>query len=151
MPRAPFQVLVIPYRRTGEGLRFALLHRADADRWQWVAGGGEDGESPEDAARREVREETGIASASSLLRLDSIASIPVECFAEREHWDPAMHVIPEYSFAVDTGESEIRLCSEHRCVEWLDYDAATARVAWDSNRTALWELRRRLERGETDR
>ena len=39
--RAPFQVLVIPYRRDQTGVRFALLKRRDAGYWQFVVGGGE--------------------------------------------------------------------------------------------------------------
>ena len=53
--RAPFQILVIPFRRTAAGLEFAVLRRSDADYWQFVAGGGEDDETPLQAARREAR------------------------------------------------------------------------------------------------
>ena len=41
MPRAPFQVLVLPYRRGDDGAyEFALFRRADASLWQGIAGGG---------------------------------------------------------------------------------------------------------------
>ena len=59
--RAPFQVLIIPYRRTEDGLRFCVFHRADRDIWQFVSGGGEDDETPPEAALRELFEETGIS------------------------------------------------------------------------------------------
>jgi dihydroneopterin triphosphate diphosphatase len=147
MPRAPFQVLVIPFRRTADDLLYALFHRADADVWQWIAGGGEDDERPIDAARREAGEEAGIPPASRILPLDSVASIPVDHFPDRAHWSPSLLVIPEYAFGIEA-PGEIILCREHRSVEWLDYDRAYRRVAWDCNRTALWELHRRLERGE---
>jgi len=42
--RALLQVLVIPFRRTESTLKFAVLKRSDADYWQFVAGGGENGE-----------------------------------------------------------------------------------------------------------
>ena len=58
--RAPFQVLIIPYRKTADGLRFCVFHRSDRDIWQFVSGGGEDDEAPPEAARRELFEETGI-------------------------------------------------------------------------------------------
>lgn len=55
MPRAPFQVLVYPYRRLEGGLvNYALFRRSDAGWWQGIAGGGEGRESPEEAARREA-------------------------------------------------------------------------------------------------
>jgi hypothetical protein len=41
MSRAPFQVLVIPFRRSADGeLEFCLLKRSDMGIWQFVAGGG---------------------------------------------------------------------------------------------------------------
>ena len=59
--RVPFQILVIPFRRTAAGLEFAVLTRNDADYWQFVAGGGEDDETPSLATQRETQEEVGIA------------------------------------------------------------------------------------------
>src|SRR5262249_22275578 len=59
--RAPFQVLVFPYRRRPDAeLEVALFRRVDGGYWQGIAGGGHEGETPEDAARRETREEAGI-------------------------------------------------------------------------------------------
>ena len=55
-----------------------------------------------------------------------------------------MFVIPEFCFAVDIGEFEIKLSEEHQRIEWLRYKAAHARLTWDSNRVALWELNERL-------
>ena len=145
MPRAPYQVLVIPFVRTAHGLRFAVFHRADADMWQWIAGGGEDDETPLQAARREAFEEGGIVDSETMISLQSLAAIPVEYFADRDHWDPTMRFIPEYSFAIELEQAQITLCEEHRCFEWLSYDEAFRRVYWDSNRVALAELQRRIE------
>ena len=145
MSRAPFQVLVIPFRSISEQVEYALFHRADCDMWQWIAGGGEDSETPLEAARREALEEGGIAATRELIALDSIASIPVARF--RDHaWAADLHVIPEYAFAVDVGVSSIELSKEHRSFDWLDYDTAVERARWDSNRVALYELQRRLAR-----
>ena len=64
MARAPFQVLVYPYRKTREdGLEYALLKRSDAGYWQGIAGGGEDNETLLEAARREAYEEQAYALA----------------------------------------------------------------------------------------
>lgn len=52
MPRAPFQVLVFPYRKNLlDQFEFALLLRADEGFWQGIAGGGEDSETPLEAAK----------------------------------------------------------------------------------------------------
>jgi len=41
--RAPYQVLIIPFRHTLAGLKFAVLKRSDSGSWQFVSGGGEGG------------------------------------------------------------------------------------------------------------
>ena len=53
-------------------------------------------------------------------------------------------MIPEFSFGVEVYGEEVRLSGEHSACEWLDYETARSRLEWDSNRTALWELHRRL-------
>ncbi|MBL4684803.1 MAG: NUDIX domain-containing protein, partial [Nannocystaceae bacterium] len=80
MARAPFQVLVLPYRRAKDGLEVAVFRRADYDVWQFVSGGGEAGESPETAARREVAEEAGVSTTgiitTEIIALDAMTTIP---------------------------------------------------------------------------
>ena len=145
MSRAAFQVLVIPFRVGTDGEpRYLLFKRADSAVWQWIAGGGEDDEEPEQAARREAFEEAGIPQDARLMRLDSVASIPSVHFADRHLWGDDVYVIPEFSFGVEVRGREVRLSGEHGACEWLDYEAARGRLEWDSNRTALWELHSRL-------
>jgi len=145
MSRAPFQALIIPYRVDAEGQpRYLLFKRSDLDVWQWIAGGGEDHETPEQTARREALEEAGIPEDTHLIRLDSIASIPATHFAERHLWETDVCVIPEYSFAIEVKDQVIQLSGEHSESAWLDYETAHSRLEWDSNKTALWELHSRL-------
>ncbi len=145
MARAPFQVLVFPYRRQDDGeFAYAVFRRGDDGMRQAIAGGGEDDESPLEAARREAWEEAGIEPSCPLLELASCASIPVIHFAEfRERED--LFVIPEYCFAVEVAESNLHISGEHVEYSWLPYSEAHAVLRWDSNKTALWELNRRLE------
>ena len=53
--RAPFQILAIPFRRDVKPL-YCVFRRSDHDQWQFIAGGGEDDETPYAAALREVGE-----------------------------------------------------------------------------------------------
>ncbi|HDL04546.1 MAG TPA: hypothetical protein ENH25_10500 [candidate division Zixibacteria bacterium] len=56
MARAPFQVLVIPYYKDENGnIVYAVFKRRpdNGDFWQPIAGGGEDDETPLQAACRE--------------------------------------------------------------------------------------------------
>jgi dATP pyrophosphohydrolase len=140
--RAPFQVLVIPYRRTSVGPEFAVLKRSDDGTWQFVAGGGDVGESPIEAAQRETQEEIGIAG--NVIRLDSMATVPKNCFRDADSWGPDVYVIPEHCFAVNAGTSAITLSGEHTDLQWASYEQACRLLKWDSNRNALWELNERL-------
>lgn len=139
--REPFQVLVIPFRRTASEAEFAVLKRSDDANWQFVAGGGEADESPAQAAVRETKEETGITD-GRLIKLDSMATIPRNCFAGT--WAKDVYVIPEHCFAVDAGSFALALSDEHTEARWLAYEQAYALLKWDSNRNALWELNERL-------
>jgi 8-oxo-dGTP pyrophosphatase MutT (NUDIX family) len=50
MARAPFQILVYPYRKVnGNECEYALLQRSDTGWWQGIAGGGEGDETPLEA------------------------------------------------------------------------------------------------------
>ena len=145
MARAPFQVLVYPYRQVGDGeFEYALLKRSDAGWWQAIAGGGEDDETPLEAAKRETREETGIASDAPFLQLDSVEPVPVTEFRDSHLWGENVYVIPQFCFGVLAQDGRITLSHEHIAYEWLTYDEACHRLKYDGNRTALWELNQRL-------
>jgi len=144
MARAPYQVLVLPYRRSSSGLQVAVLHRTDHDAWQFVSGGGELGETLDATARREGREEAGIPADAGYLALDALAMIPACWFAAWSSWPDGLLVVPEHAFAVDVGARDIVLSGEHDEVRWLHHDDAIALLRFDSNRVALWELHERL-------
>lgn len=146
--RAPFQVLVLPFRHTPAGTEFAVLKRADLGWWQFVSGGGEDNETPLEAAERETAEELGLAARGRLRPLDSTASIPREQFAASREWGDDIYVIPEHCFAIDVGPEHVSISSEHAEILWAGYDTARDLLRWEGNRTALWELRERLARGD---
>jgi dATP pyrophosphohydrolase len=128
-------------------LEFCVLKREPSDRggyWQWVAGGGEEGETPEQTARRETLEETGISADSALIRLDSMTTVPATEFGSV--WGESVLVVPEYAFGIQASTGEIKLSSEHTEYRWVDYETASGLLKWDSNRNALWELDLRLRR-----
>jgi dATP pyrophosphohydrolase len=146
--RAPFQILVIPFRHTADGVEFAVLKRSDEGYWQFVAGGGEDGESLIQSAERETTEEIGVAAVGTLIKLDTIASVPKNCFINADSWDKDLYVIPEYCFGINVGDSTIVISNEHTEMRWLRYEQAYNLLKWDTNRVALWELNERLTKGK---
>jgi dihydroneopterin triphosphate diphosphatase len=110
MSRCPFQVLVIPFLRLEQNnIQYCIFRRVDELYWQGIAGGGEDLESPLQAAKREVVEESGISKSSRYFKLETTSSIPVYFFAERHHWHENKYVIPNYCFAVEAFSKLLRI------------------------------------------
>jgi dATP pyrophosphohydrolase len=145
--RAPFQVLVIPFRHEGAAIKYAIFRRADAGYWQFIAGGGEGHESPIEAARREAFEEAAIPETAPLLALDARSMVPVLEIVGCLRWGPDTLVVPEYAFGVRVAAGGLALSAEHTACEWVDFDACRAMLHWESNRIALDELNQRLIHG----
>lgn len=136
--KRPESVLVVVHTADGEVL---LLRRADVpDFWQSVTGSVEAGETPIEAARREVEEETGLDP-----------SDVVDCHRRRR-----FAIAPEwrarYAPDVETNlEHEFRLgvavrkrldlnASEHAGSTWLDVPDAARRASSWTNRAAIRSL-----------
>lgn len=141
--RAPLQVLVLPYRWTEDEPEYLILKVNDGDYWQFVAGGGEDDESPLEAARRECREETGLEG--DLLQLDSMTTIPRYHFRSADTWGNKVYVVPEYTFALKASQGKVLISREHTEYRWVTFKEGSRLLKWDSNRNALWELDQRLK------
>jgi 8-oxo-dGTP pyrophosphatase MutT (NUDIX family) len=91
----------------------------------------EPGETPVEAARREVREETGLEPA----RLYNLSR--VESFYR--HRTDEIALIPVFACVVDHIASP-RPSAEHDRVEWLAPSAAAARFSWPRERRALEDV-----------
>jgi len=142
--RAPFQVLVIPFRCIGDDPEYFILRRSDTHYWQFVAGGGEDDETSLEAAERETSEEIGSVAKHRLIPLDSMSTVPKDVFDAAEAWGDDVFVVPEHYFAVDVGDNQPELSAEHTEGKWVDYEKARELLNWDSNKNGLWELNQRL-------
>ena len=138
--REPYQILSIPYRVVDGKPLFCIFRRADSSYWQFIAGGGENGETPIEAAKRETFEEIGVEP-KNIQQLTCIAYVPAEVIVEsrRQHWDKNTIVIPEYSFAFEC-DSELTLSNEH-----TEYNEARKLLKWDSNKVAMYEINCQLQ------
>ena len=132
MARARYQVLVIPYCTEDSSVQFCLFQRSDMGIWQFIAGGGEEEDiSIIESAKRESFEEAGISKTCNFFKLDTCCSIPSNCFKNAETiWGK------ECFFVLKTIE-----------YKWLTYSEAQTVLRYDSNKTALWELNRRIALG----
>ncbi len=112
-------------RRRGNGLQIALVHRPVHQDWSFPKGKLEVGETYEEAARREVEEETGIAG--RLLRF--IGHVEYTDRKGRPKVVAYWVMAPESgSFSVNTEVDELR---------WLDLPAAGQLLSYQRDRELL--------------
>ena len=106
--------------------------------WETVHGRLEPGERPEQAAVREVAEETGLA-------VDRLYNVTVQPFYLHAVGTVQMAVV----FAAFVREpAEVRLGPEHQRHEWLPVAAALERFVWPREREALQQVVHLLGRGD---
>ncbi len=114
------------------GLEVLVLRRAPGGRspgsWETVHGHIEPGETPVQAALRELREETGLEPD----RLYNLSR--VEAFYR--HQTNEIVLIPVFVGVVG-GRAGVRHSAEHDRAEWLEAPAAAARFSWPRERRAL--------------
>lgn len=127
-------VLVIAPAAPGRRDRWRVLtlRRAAGVRctgaWEMVHGSIEAGERPEDAAHREVKEETG-------LPIDRLYSITVNPFYVQSRGTIQLAVV--FAAIVDARDA-IVLQEEHDAAVWRTPAAAAKLFAWPRTREAMW-------------
>ncbi len=136
--RQPYQVLVFPYILTEKGYEYAIFKRKDLEVWQGIAGGGEEGETPPETARREAYEEALIPMDSGYISLTSIGAIPAESVGAFEGL--GIKTVPEHAFGVNVKSKKLTIGHEHTEYSWLTYEEAMNKLNWESNKKALTEL-----------
>jgi len=105
--------------------------------WETVHGRIEPGETPPEAARRELHEETG-------LEADRLYSITVNPFYLHQTGTVQLAVV----FAAIVRSSAVRTGPEHDRHEWRTVAGAARRFAWPREVEALRQVRTLLRNGE---
>ena len=122
--------------------RVLVLQRSATTRcpaaWEAVHGRIEDGEEPEEAAVREVREETGLA-------VQRLYNIGTQAFYL--HTTRTVQVAVAFAAFVHHTEP-VTLGEEHVQYEWLSPTGAIERFAWPRERSALRDLMELLKNGD---
>ena len=131
--------VIRPYR---DDWLVLALQRATTTRcpgsWETVHGRMEPAERPEEAALREVREETGLS-------VDRLYSITCQPFYLHTVGVVQMAVV----FAAFVREpGTVSLGDEHQAHEWLSVEAAALRFTWPREREALQHIRILLGTGD---
>jgi type II secretory ATPase GspE/PulE/Tfp pilus assembly ATPase PilB-like protein/8-oxo-dGTP pyrophosphatase MutT (NUDIX family) len=133
---------VFVIRPRADGWRVLALRRTVGTRcpgaWEPVHGHIEAGEEPEDAALREVREETGLAVARLYV-------VRVQPFYLRKVRRVEMAIV----FAAFVDEpAEVTIAGEHDDHAWLTVDEAVARYGFPGERASLREIVELLATGD---
>jgi len=138
----PSLIEVYVFRRRARRVEFLLLRRHPGDAlpgiWQPVTGTLRRGEPAARGARREVREETGVAPLR-LWRLESV----------RGFYDPgqeAVRFIVRFAAELDA-KARVRRSREHTAHRFAGTQEAARRVLWESQRKGFAEVRRLVLRG----
>jgi 8-oxo-dGTP pyrophosphatase MutT (NUDIX family) len=116
------------------GWRVLALQRANDTRcpsaWEPVHGHIDPGEEPEDAALRELREETGLST-------ERLYVVRVNPFYVRRTRTLQLAVV----FAAFVDEpATVTIGAEHQRAEWLSVDEALSRFAFPGERASLREV-----------
>ena len=119
---------IILFRRTPEP-HYLLLHY-ESGHWDFPKGHIESGEDPEETAKRELQEETGISE----MRLVDGYKQTLRYFFRQKGIGIFKVVI---FFLAETAQSEVTLSAEHIGFDWLPYDAALARLTFKNSRDLL--------------
>lgn len=129
---------VLMWRRRGEGLEVLLVHpggpfwaHKDAGAWTIPKGGPEPGETDEDAARRELREETGWTARADLRSLGTVrqrSGKVVHGFALEQDADPATLVSGTFPLEWPKGSGVTRAVPEVDRAGWFDVPTARAKI-----------------------
>lgn len=138
--KLPVSVLVVIHTADGQVL---LLERADAPGfWQSVTGSQDAGETLEQTAIREVREETGLDAAAFELTPWNIENRYEIYERWRHRYAPGVTHNTEHVFGLRLPAPLPVTCAprEHLRYEWLPWQAAAERCFSPSNADAIRQL-----------
>ena len=131
---------VFVFRHDATGLRVLVLRRAEGTRctgaWEIVHGRVEPDERPEDAAVREVGEETGYA-------VERLYNVICQPFYLHKLSTVQLAVV----FVAFVGAGDVVLGPEHDQAEWLTPDETATRLSWPRSVSALRDAVQVLQTG----
>jgi dihydroneopterin triphosphate diphosphatase len=146
--KQPRSVQVVIFSEDSGRRQYLLLKRLESHGgfWQSVTGSLEEGETHEQAAIREVEEETGIARpASDLIDLCLVNTFEIAPLW-REKYAPGITHNEETCFALRVDKCEVRVDPlEHVTYDWVSFGRAMEMLYWNSSKRAFAALERLLD------
>jgi 8-oxo-dGTP pyrophosphatase MutT (NUDIX family) len=129
---APTHAGAVVYRMAQGGPHFLIISSSDGRHWVLPKGHVDDGESPEEAALRELAEEAGVAGRV------------VGFLSEQRFPTPRGNVVAHYFLVEETGEAP---ALEERRTMWVDKHIALDLLSFENTREAIRQAARALVPG----
>lgn len=120
---------LIVFLREGKKIKYLLLHYK-VGHWDFSKGHIEKGESPEQAAKRELEEEAGIKK----IEIIPGFSCELEYFFRKRKLLVKKKVV---FFLAETQKKEIKLSFEHKGYQWLGYEEVLSKLTFKGPKKAL--------------
>jgi 8-oxo-dGTP pyrophosphatase MutT (NUDIX family) len=133
MTRREISAGCVVYRRSGNGAEVALIQPHDRQAWSLPKGLIERGETPEVAAQREVREETGLLG-------DIVGRIDTIKYSYNARWEqPPVRIFKIVTFYLlhSTGGDPSKHDREVDRVEWFPLEDAMKQATYAQEREIL--------------
>ncbi|MHB1415565.1 MAG: NUDIX hydrolase [Chloroflexota bacterium] len=129
----------VVYRKTANGPQFVLVGHSDRNIWGLPKGGPHKGETTEETALREVREETGL-----LTRLAKpLDSIEYWFFSKGTRFHKTVHYFLMEAIGGDTAYHD----REYDLVEWFDAEQAAETATYPNERDLIRQAIGSIEQG----
>jgi len=131
------------FRQEGQKVKYLLLHY-ESGHWDFPRGHIERGETEEETALREIREETGIK------KLDFLPGFRLaHSWFYRKRFDTKTVLSHKTAilFLAETKTHQVKISSEHIGYQWLSFDKALKQLTFDNSKKILEKADKFLHSG----
>ncbi len=132
----------VMYRNNGARVQVVLVGRSTQGSWGLPKGTPDEGETFEQTALREVREETGLIPRIE----ESLGSIQYYFVARGTRFHKIVHFFLMHAIGGDLADHD----QEYDLVEWFDIDDAALRLSYPNEAEIVQRARERLFKLPTD-
>ena len=120
---------MVLFRKEDSKILFLLLHYPSGH-WDFIKGKMEEGESTQETAIREAKEETGITDITFLENFEEWIKYDFQYQGELVHKKVVF-------FLAETKTKQVMISHEHLDYTWMDYNTSMEKTTFDNAKTVL--------------